>query len=499
MIENNIKSHMIDSKSGDARVVIIGGGFSGALVFANMIKMAESNLVIEWFEPHALGEGLAYSTKNAIHLLNVRAERMGAFGGKPEHFYEWLVSDSGKSIIADLWPDHEVTSDSYVPRIVYSAYIKHIVQEALAEANRKQIVVNIHPVSVTDASLYNDDTQQLMLHYHEDGKTHKLIVDIAVLAIGNLPPRSNRFQAELIAVKNEYVDNVWNNMPDHIFPDRVHELSVDSEIVIVGTGLTMVDTVLTLKAKGYRGRITAISRRGVIPNVHIHSKSYPACEWMRHPQYAPRTALGLLVQLKQEVRKAESEGYSWQSVVDSLRPATQTLWKQLDVHEKRKFFHRLSAFWNVHRHRMAPEIYNEIRSLEQNDTLQIIAGRICSINSDEDGIAVVYRKHSTHGTETIHPALVLNCTGPEYDITVSDHGLLKSLYDCELITVGSLRAGIEVTEAGTAKGKAQDTLFPIGTLMVGELLECTAVPELREQAQVVARQVLARVKTLMHD
>ena len=486
----------IYSKSGDVRVAIIGGGFSGALVLANMIKAAEGALIIEWFEPNALGEGVAYGTKDAIHLLNVCAERMGAFVGKPKHFYEWLGSEAGKIALSDLWPNHEVTGDSYVPRIIYGAYIKHIVQEALEEARTKQIVVNIHAASVADAQLHNPDTQQLTLYYHEAGKAHELEVDAAVLAIGNLPPRSHGFQTGLMVGKGNYIDDVWNTAPEHIFPNHVNELSADSELVIVGTGLTMVDTVLTLKARGYKGRITAISRKGTIPNVHVHSKAYPAWEWVHSPQYAPRTALGLLARLKQEVSKAASAGYSWQSVVDSLRPVTQTLWKQLDVGEKRKFLSRLSTFWNIHRHRMSSEIHNEIRSLEQSGTLRIIAGKIYYIGSDKDGITVAYRKRGTNRVETIRPTLVLNCTGPEYDIAASDHALLKRLRDRELITVGLLRAGIEITESGTAKGKAENSLFPVGTLMVGELLECTAVPELREQTQVVARLVLARVKTL---
>jgi uncharacterized NAD(P)/FAD-binding protein YdhS len=486
----------IYSNSGDVRVAIIGGGFSGALVLAHMIKAAEGALIIEWFEPNALGEGVAYNTKNAIHLLNVRAERMGAFGGKPEHFYEWLQSDSGKKVITNLWPNHEITGETYVPRVVYAAYIKHIVHEALAEARTKHIVVNIHATSVSDAALHNPDTQQLALIFHEAGKTHELVVDAAVLATGNLPPRSHGFQTGLLAGKDNYVDDVWNTASNHLFPHRVNELPADSEIVIVGTGLTMVDAVLTLKAGGYKGRISAISRSGVVPNVQVHSKSYPIWEWVHSPHYAPRTVAGLLTRLKQEVQKAEAEGYSWQSVVDSLRPVTQTLWKQLDVREKRKFLTRLSSFWNIHRHRMAQEIHQEIRSLEQNGTLTIIAGKIYYIGSDKDGITVAYRKRGTNRVETIRPTLVLNCTGPEYDIAASDHILLKRLRDRELITVGLLRAGIEVTAQGTAKGKAEDSLFPIGTLMVGELLECTAVPELREQTQIVARQVLARVKTL---
>lgn len=487
----------IQSKAGQPRVAIIGGGFSGSMVLANLISTAEGSLIIDWFEPQTLGEGVAYSTKDAIHLLNVRADRMGAIGGKPEHFMQWLATPAGKEALAKLWPEHNISGECFVPRVVYSAYIKYIIKDALEQAARKNIVVNLHAANVSDAALHDPESQPLALTFSEAGKKHELVVDAAILAIGNLPPRSHGYQASASAGgQNLYIEDVWNPPANHFFPASVSGLSAASEIVIIGTGLTTIDTILTLMANGYKGRITAISRSGILPNVHEQSEPYPVWEWIHSPHYAPKTALGLLKRLKQEVAKAQAEGFGMQSVIDSLRPVTQTLWKQLSVHEKRIFLRRLSTFWNVHRHRMAPEIYQQIRALEQSGTLQMLAGKIYYIGSDKDGITLAYRKRSTNRIDTLRPALVINCTGPEGDIAASNHGLLKRLRDRELITVGLLRAGIEITPSGTAKGKADASLFPVGTLMVGELLECTAVPELREQTQAVARSALERLNKL---
>ena len=157
---------------------------------------------------------------------------------------------------------------------------------------------------------------------------------------------------------------------------------------------------------------------------------------------------------------------------------------------------RLFTLWNVHRHRMSPDIYGELKAMQQSGGLKIIAGKIYYVGSDKDGLTVAYRKRGTNRVETLRPTLVINCTGPEYDIAVTGNALLRNLRDRELITVGPLRAGIEATDYGTAKGKASESLFPIGTLLVGEQLECTAVPELREQAQQTAVNVLNRLKIL---
>jgi len=482
---------------GDARVAIVGGGFSGALVLANLIEQATGNLSIEWFESgETLGTGVAYGTKDPVHLLNVRAERMGAFSGKPDDFYQWLQTEDGKKYTEKLWPERSITGESCVPRMLYAEYLKHIVNRSLSIAKEKGIKVRTSQSTIVDASIHDKESQQIMLSIKRGGLEQEVLVDAVVLATGNLPPRNHGFQTGIVAGIGNYVEDVWHTPSSHIFPSRVQELPADTEIVIIGTGLTMVDTVLTLKSRGYKGTITAISRNGLIPAAHAHTKPYPAWEWVLAPQFAPRTAFGLLTRLREEIRRAEKEGYDWRSVVDSIRPTTQTLWKQLNTTEKRKFLSRLSTLWNVHRHRMSVDIHATLKPMQQSGALKIIAGKIYYVGSDKDGLTVAYRKRSTNRVETIRPALVLNCTGPEYDIAASDHKLLKNLRDRELITVGPLRVGLETTDYGTAKGKAPDAIFPIGTLLMGELLECTAVPELREQAHQTATNVLNRVKTL---
>jgi uncharacterized NAD(P)/FAD-binding protein YdhS len=480
----------------DVRIAIIGGGFSGALALANIVHQTSGSISIDWFEPDgSLGTGAAYKTQENVHLLNVRAERMGAFPEKAGDFYHWLQSEEGKAAAELLWPGKAITGESYVPRIVYAQYLRHIVKTTLQDAKAKSVNITIHHAEVTDASLAQDDSQKILLHSRQGD----VLVDAAILATGNLPPKDFSFQAGLIDNHSSYVANVWKTPEDHIFPQRVGELSADAEVVIIGTGLTMVDTVLTLRTRGYKGTITAISRGGNLPAPHAHSKSYPAWDWTLAPQFAPRTTLGLLVRLREEVRRAKVQGYDWRAVIDSIRPVTQQLWKQLGMTEKRRFMKKLSTFWSIHRHRMAPDIYTELKTMQQSGALKIAAGKIYYVGSDKDGLTVAYRKRGTNRIETLRPQLVLNCTGPEYDIAASRHTLLKNLRDRELITVGPLRIGIETTLLGSAKGKAPDSLFPMGTLLVGEQFECTAVPELRQQAQEVATRVLARVQAMQEN
>ena len=311
---------------GQPRIAIVGGGFSGALAFANIVKQASGNLTVEWFESgESLGTGMAYGTKDPVHLLNVRTDRLGAFAGQAEGFWQWLQTEEGKGQTERIWPDRAIAADSFAPRMLYGEYLRHIVRQSLAIARDKDITVRVSHSTVVNASLHNVDSQQIMLGIERGGLQQETLVDAVVLATGNLPPRNFHFQTSLVAGERHYVENIWDTPEDSIFPGRVQELSADSDIVIIGSGLTMVDTVLTLRSRGYKGTITAISRNGLLPAPHGQAKSYskgayPAWDWVLAPQFAPRTALSLLGRLREEVKRAEAQGYDWRSVVEFHPP-----------------------------------------------------------------------------------------------------------------------------------------------------------------------------------
>jgi uncharacterized NAD(P)/FAD-binding protein YdhS len=481
-------------------VGVVGGGFSGTLLIANLVKMLDGPVTIEWFdESGTIGTGVAYGTQDSCHLLNVPAGRMGAFTGDPAGFYHWLQSENGKASAAVLYPQKEIKEESFLPRVLYAAHLRHIRDELLQTAQEKNITIHIHAAQVTDARQHEAEPRRLVLCFEKEGAARETVVDSVVLATGNMPPRHFTFQPGMIRGVRHYVADVWKRDKDTIFPEKVNQLSADSDIVIIGTGLTMVDTVLTLRKYGFKGTITALSRHGWLPMPHAPAKPYPRWEWTLLPSDAPQNALGMLRRLRKEVKKAGAAGYDWRSVIDSLRPVTQTLWQRLGRKEKRKFLNRLFTLWNIHRHRMAPEIHAELRTMQQSGALKIVPGRIYYVGSDEDGLTVAYRKRGANRVETIRATLVLNCTGPEYDIAASSHQLLKNLRDRELITVGPLRMGVEITANGSAKGKAPETIFPMGTLLIGEQFECTAVPELREQAHSIAGAVANQLQQLREN
>jgi uncharacterized NAD(P)/FAD-binding protein YdhS len=145
---------------------------------------------------------------------------------------------------------------------------------------------------------------------------------------------------------------------------------------------------------------------------------------------------------------------------------------------------------------MPPEIHAELTDMRQDGSLKIVPAMVYGVESDEAGLTVGYRRRGSDQIETIRAALVLNCAGPEYDIGASGHRLLKNLRDRELVTECPTGIGIETTAAFRPKGRAAEMIFVIGALLVGELLESTAVPELREQANQVASALAERIHRL---
>lgn len=477
-----------------SRIAIIGGGFSGTLALANLVREADRPLSIEIFDATGeVGQGVAYGTQDVEHLLNVRADRMGAFSGEPSGFWEWLQSDEGQAESQRIWPQGKITTDCFAPRKLYAAYLQSVFAVTLFEAREKSIKIQVHHAQVLDAIPH---MERLRLTVESEGNQRKLVFDAGVLATGNQRPRSFGFEAGLIHGREGYISDIWHPQPDALYPNQVSGLPADSEAVIIGTGLTTVDAVLTLRKRGYKGRITAISRNGWMPLPHATAKPYPAWEWNETPEHAPKTALGLLIRLRGEIRKANDEGYDWRAVVDSIRPVTQQLWKRLNVRERRRFLRKLFTVWNIHRHRMAPELHALLAKEQAAGTLRILAGNLYYVGSDGDGLNVAYRLRGANKLESVQAKLVLNCTGPQYDIAKGASRLLANLRDRGIITAGPLRTGIEIEsgkrgwQQGSVKGLGAGMLYPIGTLLVGELFECTAVPELRDRAKQLANQLL---------
>ncbi len=462
------------SRPSKRRIAIIGAGFTGSVLAAHLLRCAEEPTSIHLIEraPN-VGTGLAYSTPNSAHVLNVRAYNMSAYPDDPRHFLRWLwAQDDGEAV--------PPSGHAFVSRARYGAYIQDVLREAQADAPH-HVSLTIVQAEVVD--LAQDSTGGVRLRL---GSGVSLAVDMAVLCVGNFAPSPPPVPAPEVFASDRFVATPWD------WP-ALAAIDPDAPVLILGTGLTMVDTVLSLENQGHRGPIVALSRRGLLPAVHEEARPFRC---FVHPQVMPHTVLDVLIALKADVRRAKAAGLDWRSAFDALRPYHHLIWKHLPLEERRRFLRHARSYWEVHRHRMAPEVAARIEALRANGRLAIRAGRLRDLRLTPDGVEATVRARGSDGaTWTREVGSIINATGTECDFGRIKHPLVRALLQRGLAQPDPLRLGLDVTEDGALIGEdgtPSDRLFALGPVSRPPFWEMTAVPELRSQCANAARH-LARM------
>ena len=465
-----IRSEM--SRLSQTTVAIIGGGFSGTILAAQLLRRSNPSFSVVVVEKtSSVGRGLAYGTACHSLLLNVRARNMSAFADDPDHFLRWAQSNY----------DPAAGPGSFLPRAVYGHYVQAVLnQSALnraAQSAGKQQLEWIRDEAVT-LSL----TSQGMTEIHLRGG-RRVLADRVVLALGNFPPGDPL--ASWDAESSRYVRNPWSAESF----DGVESLG---SILLVGSGLTSVDIAVQLRVQGYRGTIHMVSRHGLLPQPH---KATDACSPFWN-ESSPRSTRGLLHLVRTQVSRGQRQGAEWQSVFDSLRPLVARIWQSLPEPERRRFLRHVRPYWEIHRHRAAPEIAKSIADQISSGQIKIHAGRITDYAENESGIKVTYRDRKSGKPASLLADRVINCTGPESDCRRLGNPLMSALLAQELARPDPLFLGFDVSLDGALiarDGTISPSLYSVGPARKGSLWESTAVPELREQIhQLVEHLIHAR-------
>lgn len=457
------------------RIAVIGGGFTGSMLSAHLLRLSETPTTIHLIEraTPGPGRGIAYATPCGAHRLNVRAYNMSAFPDDPRHFLRWLwARDSGDAV--------PPSGHAFVSRACYGRYI----QDVLAEA-RMAAPPHVHLTIQRGEAIGLTHAGEDVRVRFADGTA--LVADMAVLCVGNFPPSPPRLpfgEDDAVFASDRFVGDPW----DHTAIDSI---PTDDGVLVLGTGLTMVDVVLSLLDNGHRGPITAVSRRGLLPLVHCETRPYTS---FLRPEVMPRTVLDVLIALKADARRAVEDGYDWRSAFDALRPYHHRIWQHLSMEERRRFLRHARPFWEVHRHRMAPEVAARIDAARMSGQLEIRAGRIRAMTATASGIDTLLRVRGGARTVTIPAGHVINATGTECDYQRIRHPLIRALLRGGLARPDPLRLGLDVTEEGAvigADGAASDRLLALGPVSRAPFWEMTAVPELRSQCSSAAARIAA--------
>jgi uncharacterized NAD(P)/FAD-binding protein YdhS len=430
-------------------VAIVGAGFSGTLLAVNLMRLGVQVVLVERDE-RQVAKGLAFGTRRSEHLLNVRVANMSAFPDDLGHFLRAMGFSATDQ------------ANRFVPRLAYGHYLRELLVDALAAAPGSAQIVQGEAVAAT----FEADTVSLTL---SDGTT--IACRSLVLALGNFPPSPLPPLTGLPA---------GLHFADPWAPGAIDEVEGLEHIVLVGSGLTAADVVVSLHGSGFRGRVTALSRRGLKPRAH--AEVGPAVTPVTEPE-----ARGSWL-VRSVRRRADAIG--WRAAIDELRPHTQHLWRRHDLAAQRRFLRHLRPYWDVHRHRLAPSVAAQIEELEGTERLRFLAGKLVSATEEDGRVRLRWRPRHAHAEESLLADRVINCTGPEGALSRADHPLVRDLVAQGRLRSDAHRLGLDVDRSGRAIGAddaPQDRLFAVGPLTKGEAWEIVAVPDIRRQVWDLAR------------
>ena len=330
------------TERGRTSFIIVGGGASGVILAAHLLRSPNAALRVTIIEKRsAFGQGLAYSTYLPDHLLNVSAMGMSALADDREHFWRWIKSNGLAT---------EEEAPVYAPRSIYGLYLQELLTQLYdREPDRLRLIqeeaIWVAPTSAgVDVRLANGTN---------------ILGHVAVLAAGH---------DEEPAPEQRYAMRIGSNDDTLIDPE--------SRVLILGSGLSMVDAWLTLEHRGHRGEIVALSRRGLLPSPHRQGRPI----LLDSADIPLGTELSYFFRwFRNLIRATEAAGGNWRDAVDGLRPFNQLIWQSWPVSAKRRFLEHTKAWWDIHRHRMAPEIYARLSEAIGSGRLRLLAGRVLDV------------------------------------------------------------------------------------------------------------------------
>ncbi|QKC87801.1 FAD-dependent oxidoreductase [Mesorhizobium sp. NZP2234] len=439
-------------------IIIVGGGASGVVLAAHLLKSPNPDLRVTLIEkrPH-FGQGIAYSTLLSAHVLNVSAAGMSAYADDPGNFWRWLQA---RGLVSQ---EQTPQTPFYAPRSIYARYLGELLDELEAREQPTGRLRLIHEESLSITPTPSGVEVAL-------ANGTSVVAHLAILATGH---DEQPAQGHAIRMGSE-ADTA---------------LDPHSPVMVLGTGLSMVDAFLALEQRGHTGKIIAVSRRGLLPSPH--RKGNPIK--LDVADIPLGTQLSYFVGwFRDLIRENQKAGIDWRDVVDGLRPFNQKIWQNWPASAKRRFVEHTKAWWDIHRHRMAPEVYAKVTEAVQSGRIRLVAGRVVGIVPGETFTVDVQSRHSQL-VETFEVARIYDCSGIVRDISTSSNSVVRSLVDRGLARPDPMRIGLDVSpncEIIASDGTVSRKILAVGPLTRGTFFEIDAIPDIRVQCARLSKQLL---------
>lgn len=446
-------------------VAVVGSGFSGVAIAWQLLGRLPSGSRITMINGSGrFARGLAYGTHSADHLLNVPAARMSLDPAQPSHFVDWLRQEAAA-----------IDGHEFVSRQRYGDYLQWALEQRAARC--KDVELEQRVALVSDCL----PTSRGWLLNFVDGSTAAF--DAVILAIGHLPPRHPHPD---LADLPGYVADPWAG-------GALNELAPDAPVALIGSGLTMLDVLITLRAHAHHGPVLALSRRGLLPQGHRRNEGPPK-PWVLDPTIASSSSLRQqLRRFRAEIERAKAAGLDWRDVWAAFRAQTPEAWQALDTRGRSQFLRHLLPYWDVHRHRAAPQARAALEEDLAGGRLRQGAGRVSSVHEEAGWLRLSWRPRGATRVEHFNAACIVNCSGPSSAIDAGSSPLLWRLQQSGRLQPCPHGLGLQVDDGYRiigASGEGQAGLHYLGPHLRAQRWEATAVPELREHAAALAALLL---------
>ncbi|MGO4439785.1 FAD/NAD(P)-binding protein [Rhizobium sp. RAF56] len=457
-------------------VAIIGGGFTGAATAYHLVRRLQPGAArIVVFEPRAaLGGGLAYDTAEPVHRINVPAARMTLAPGDDEHFQRWLIETNA---VAD--DPEAVTPEGHIfpRRQIFGRYVAAQLGPLLEDGT-----VEHQRARVASVRRLSDRQWQVVT---EAGAS--LSADIVVIAATHPEPKPPSTLERAFAGHPGYV-------ADATVPDALAAIRKDDRVLVVGAGLTAADVIAALDARGHRGGIVAISRRGLRSRGHNFSGQDPFGDFLDPSDLSARK---LLRRVRRAVSDAADAGITWHAVFDRLRAQGGEIWRALPDVERRRIVRFLRPYWDVHRFRIAPQIEAAIERRIAEGALVFHAASITRAERGAEGAFIVGLRHRRgKGVAEERFDAVVVTTGPGHGAILQSQAFLAELAKAGLLRTDPTELGLDVSEESRAidvGGEASHTLYVAGPLARGTFGELMGLPQVTEHAVFVAERIAEEI------
>ena len=458
------------------KLVVVGGGFTGAVLVLNAIRTTSRPLDVVVVEPGAdLGRGIAYGTDDPAHRINVPSDRMGLFDGDPSGATRWFY-DHG--ILPDAGSD-DGQGRSYVAREAYGAFVADTLMRRLA-AVADRVAFRHLRASARTVTPSGPGWQVGLL----DGT--RVHADIVALCFGHAVPS---LPCPIDAAARHHPKFV----PDPWARHRFDAIEPDDAVLIVGTGLTMADVAVSLREKQHRGPITAVSRRGLLPRPH---GAFRGDIDILEGEPVPATALDLLRLLRRRIRASGPSLGGWHPLVDALRFKLPQIWGTLPRHEKVQVLRRLLSFWEVHRFRIAPQVAAALESSRESGALKVERAALAGLARDAQRFVATLRRPGGLLEHRAFDAVIL-CTGPEKSLR--GNPLVAMLLAEGTARLDEVEVGLAVDPQSHVLdrgGRAWPTLLAFGPMTRGSFGEMTGAPDIARHIEALSAHLFDGVTAM---